>query len=143
MGYYASIIIMKKKVLEKAKHLLSKKCTFSELYEDYFYMWEYPDEYNIPEDEVSSVVEIFNENIFDEYFNENPLKNGESRIIPKSIYDDFLKWIEDKIKMTTLYDIAIGQIDDYTANSYIHTYKSLKDLKIDWDTECVVFQNDW
>ena len=86
---------------------------------------------------------MLDENVFDEYFRRKPLENGESRIIPKSIYDDFLKWIEDKIKSTTLYDITIGKIDDYTVHAYINVYKFLKDLTIDWNKEYVVFRNDW
>lgn len=97
----------------------------------------------ITEDEKSIGIDVLDENVFDEYFRRKPLENGESRIIPKSIYDDFLKWIEDKIKSTTLYDITIGKIDDYTVHAYINAYKFLKDLTIDWNKEYVVFRNDW
>nr|DAS29402.1 MAG TPA: hypothetical protein [Caudoviricetes sp.] len=142
MGYDGGIIIVKKKVVEKVKHLLVAY-SFSELYENYLYMWEYPEEYGLPEDEKSIGIDVLDENVFDEYFRRKPLENGESRIIPKSIYDDFLKWIEDKIKSTTLYDITIGKIDDYTVHAYINVYKFLKDLTIDWNKEYVVFRNDW
>ena len=142
MGYDGGIIIVKKKVVEKVKHLLVVY-SFSELYENYLYMWEYPEEYGLPEDEKSIGVDVLDENVFDEYFRRKPLENGESRIIPKNIYDDFLKWIEDKIKSTTLYDIAIEKIDDYTVHAYINVYKFLKDLTIDWNKEYVVFRNDW
>ena len=141
MGYDGGIIIVKKKVVEKVKHLLVAY-SFSELYENYLYMWEYPEEYGLPEDEKSIGIDVLDENVFDEYFRRKPLENGESRIIPKSIYDDFLKGIEDKIKSTTLYDITIGKIDDYTVHAYINVYKFLKDLTIDWNKEYVVFRND-
>lgn len=142
MGYDGGIIIVKKKAIEKVKHLLIAY-SFSELYENYLYMWEYPEEYGLPEDEKSISIDVLDENVFDEYFRRKPLENGESRIIPKSIYDDFLKWIEDKIKSTTLYDITIGKIDDYTVHAYINVYKFLKDLTIDWNKEYVVFRNNW
>lgn len=142
MGYNGDIIIVKKKAVEKVKHLLAAY-SFSELYENYLYMWEYPEEYGLPEDEKSIGIDVLDENVFDKYFRRKPLENGESRIIPKSIYDDFLKWIEDKIKSTTLYDITIGKIDDYTVHAYINVYKFLKDLTIDWNKEYVVFRNDW
>ena len=117
MGYDGGIIIVKKKAVEKVQKL---------------------------REELEGLrKEIEDENVFDEYFRRKPLENGESRIIPKSIYDDFLKWIEDKIKSTTLYDIAIGKIDDYTVHAYINVYKLLKDLTIDWNKEYVVFRNDW
>lgn len=142
MGYDGGIIIVKKKAVEKVKHLLVAY-SFSDLYENYLYMWEYPEEYGLPEDEKSIGIDVLDENVFDEYFRRKPLENGESRIIPKSIYDDFLKWIEDKIKSTTLYDITIGKINDYTVHAYINVYKFLKDLTIDWNKEYVVFRNDW
>lgn len=142
MGYDGGIIIVKKKAVEKVKHLLVAY-SFSDLYKNYLYMWEYPEEYGLPEDEKSISVGILDENIFYEYFRRKPLENGESRIIPKSIYDDFLKRIEGKIKSTTLYDIAIGKIDDYTIHAYMNVYKFLKDLTIDWNKEYVVFRNDW
>ena len=142
MGYNCGIIIVKKKVVEKVKHLMVAY-SFSDLYENYLYMWEYPEIYNFPKDEESIGIDVLDENVFDEYFRRKPLENGESRIIPKSIYDDFLKWIEDKIKSTTLYDIAIGKIDDYTVHAYINVYKFLKDSTIDWNKEYVVFRNDW
>lgn len=142
MGYDGGIIIVKKKAVEKVKHLLVAY-SFSDLYKNYLYMWEYPEEYGLPEDEKSISVGILDENIFYEYFRRKPLENGESRIIPKSIYDDFLKSIEGKIKSTTLYDITIGKIDDYTIHAYMNVYKFLKDLTIDWNKEYVVFRNDW
>lgn len=142
MGYDGGIIIVKKKVVEKVKHLLVAY-SFSDLYENYLYMWEYPEIYNFQKDEESIGIDVLDKNIFDEYFRRKPLENGESRIIPKSIYDDFLKWIEDKIKSTTLYDIAIGKIDDYAIHAYMNVYKFLKDLTIDWNKEYVVFRNDW
>lgn len=142
MGYDGGIVIVKKKAVEKVKHLLIAY-SFSELYENYLYMWEHPEEYGLPEDEKSISVGILDKNIFDEYFRRNPFENDEYRLIPKSVYCDFLKWIEDKIKSTTLYDIAIGKIDDYTAHDYIDVYKFLKDPTIDWDREYVVFRNDW
>lgn len=146
MGYDASIIVMKKKLIEKAKHLFpgTETYSFSELYENCLYMWERPENYyGLQEDDKSISIDVLDENIFDEFFKRKPLENGEFRLIPKSIYDDFLKWIEDKIKSTTLYDIATGQIDDYTVHAYINVYKFLKDLKIDWNKEYVVFRNDW
>ena len=85
MGYDGGIIIVKKKVVEKVKHLLVAY-SFSELYENYLYMWEYPKIYNFPKDEGSIGIDVLDENVFDEYFRRKPLENGESRIIPKSIY---------------------------------------------------------
>ena len=141
MGYDGGIIIMKKKVVEKAKHLI--KYSFSDLYRNYLYMWESPGHYGIPKDEESIVAAWFNEDIFEEYFIEKSLENDEARIVTKDIYEDFVNWIENRVKTTTLYDIATKQIGDNMARTYMDAYKSLKNLQVDWDTEYVVFTNDW
>ena len=142
MGYDGGIIIEKKKAIEKVKHLLIAY-SFSDLYKNYLYMWEYPENYDIPKDEASIVADWFSEDIFEKYFIKKPLENDEARIVTKDIYEDFVKWIENKVKTTTLYDIATKRLNDNMAHTYIDAYNSLKDLKIDWDTEYVVFRNDW
>lgn len=142
MGYDGGIVVVKKKVVEKVKRLYGTY-SFSELYENYLYMWEYPEDYEIPKDEESIVVAWFKEDIFEYFFKEKSIENNESRIISKDIYEDFVKWIENKVKTITLYDIAIKRISDNMARTYIVIYNSLKDLKIDWNTEYVVFRNDW
>ena len=43
----------------------------------------------------------------------------------------------------TLRRALYGKIDDYTVHAYINVYKFLKDSKIDWNKEYVVFRNDW
>ena len=80
--------------------------------------------------------------IFKEYFKENTLENDEARIIDEKTYEEFKKWIEYKVKNTTLLDIETGQITDSQANNYIRIYHALQKLNVDWKTECVVFQND-
>lgn len=82
-------------------------------------------------------------NVFKEYFKENTLENDEARIIDGKTYEEFKKWIEYKVKTTTLFDIETGQITDSQANNYIRIYHVLQNLNVDWNTECVVFQNDW
>lgn len=144
MGYDGRIIIMKKKVIEKVKEMeIFKNVSFSDIFMDYLYIYQYPEEYVIPKNEESKEIVWFNHDPFEEYFGENTLKNDEARIIEKSVYEDYFKWIENKVKTTTLYDIAIDRIKKYEVDTYISIYLSLKDLTIDWNTECVVFQNDW
>lgn len=142
MGYDGGIIIVKKKAFEKVKHLLIAY-SFSDLYRNYLYMWESPGHYGIPKDEESIVAAWFTDDIFEEYFTEKPLENDEARIVTKDIYEDFVNWIENKVKTTTLYDIATKQIGDNMARTYIDAYKSLKNLQVDWNKEYVVFTNDW
>lgn len=142
MGYDGQIIIMKKKVIEKAKEMF-KNTSFSDIFINYLYAFQYPEDYEIPENEESKEIVWFSHDPFEEYFGENTLKNDEARIIEKSVYEDYFKWIENKVKTTTLYDLAIDRIEKYEADTYINIYLSLKDLTIDWNTECVVFQNDW
>lgn len=77
MGYDGGIIIMKKKLLEKAKHLFpgTETYSFSELYENCLYMWEHPENYyGLQEDEKSIGVDVLDENIFDDFLGGNLLK---------------------------------------------------------------------
>lgn len=71
------------------------------------------------------------------------IENEKARIIEKDTFEDFKKWIEHKVKTITLFDIATEQITDSQVNNYIRIYHALQDVKVDWNTECVVFQNDW
>lgn len=142
MGYDGQIIVIKKKVIETAKKMFPR-CSFSEMYSQYLYTREYPKEYDFPTEEESISVAYFNTNVFTEYFKENTLENDEARIIDQKIYEEFKKWIENKVKNTTLFDIETGQITDNQANNYIRIYHALQNLNINWNTECVVFQNDW
>lgn len=76
------------------------------------------------------------------YFLRNQLESPCPKFNEKT-YEEFKKWIENKIKNTTLFDIETGQITDSQANNYIRIYHALQKLNVDWKTECVVFQNDW
>lgn len=142
MGYDGQIIVIKKKVIETAKKMFPR-CSFSEIYSQYLYTREYPKEYDFPTEEESISVAYFNTNVFQEYFKENTLENDEARIIDEKTYEEFKNWIEYKVKNTTLFDVETGQITDSQANNYIRIYHALQNLTIDWNTECVVFQNDW
>lgn len=142
MGYESEIILVKKKAFEKVKHLMIAY-SFSELYENYLYMWEYPEDYTIPKDEESNVMGWFDGNVFENYFKEKPLEYNESRIIPKDVYENFKNWIENKVKTVTIHDIATKRINDDLAYAYVYVYRLLEDINIDWDNEYVVFRNDW
>ena len=142
MGYDGQIIVIKKKVIETAKKMFSR-CSFSDMYSQYLYTREYPEVYDFPNEEKTISVAYFNTNVFREYFKENTLENDEARIIDEKTYEEFKKWIEYKVKNTTLFDIETGQITDSQANNYICIYHALQKLNVDWNTECVVFQNDW
>ena len=132
MGYNGQITIMKKKVIEKAKEMeIFKNTPFSDIFMDYLYIYQHPEAYVFPKDEESKEIVWFSHDPFEEYFGENTLKNDEARIIEKSVYEDYVKWIENKVKTTTLYDIATDRIGKYEADTYINVYLSLKDLKID------------
>lgn len=142
MGYDGQIIVIKKKVIETAKKMFPRY-SFPEIYSQYLYTREYSKEYDFPTEEESISVAYFNTNVFKEYFKENTLENDEARIIDGKTYEEFKKWIEYKVKTTTLFDIETGQITDSQANNYIRIYHALQNLNVDWNTECVVFQNDW
>ena len=62
MGYESEIILVKKKAFEKVKHLMIAY-SFSELYENYLYMWEYPEDYTIPKENDIFIIIISNKEL--------------------------------------------------------------------------------
>lgn len=76
-------------------------------------------------------------------FFEGKFQNGEVKIIDKETYYRFYNWLENKLKHTTLYDLVNNKIDEYYIDSLIKTYKSMRDITIDFETELVVFEHDW
>ena len=142
MGYDGQILLMKRKAIEKAK-ILFPNDSFSEIYNMYLFTREYPKEYEFEEDEKTIDIVYFNHNIFQEYFQDNTLENEEARIIDEKTYEEFKKWIENKVKTITLLDIVNKTVSEAVAVIYINIYLALKDLKIDRNTECIVFQHDY
>lgn len=61
---------MKKKVIEKAKEMF-KNTSFSDIFINYLYAFQYPKDYEISENEKSKEITWFNHNVFKEYFKEN------------------------------------------------------------------------
>lgn len=140
MGYDAEIIVFKKKTLEEIQKTLPD-CTFKDLYSNYLFTRIYPDVYDFPEDEAKWIHSPCKD-IFNEFF-EGKFQNGEVKIIDKETYYRFYNWLENKLKHTTLYNLVNNKIDEYYIDSLIKTYKSMRDITIDFETELVVFEHDW
>lgn len=141
MGYSADIVVFKKKTLQYIQEIL-QNYSFRDLYSNYLFTRIYPDEYDFPEDEKVKWISSPCKDIFNDFFEGN-FENEEARIINKEIYSKFYYWLEDKLKNTTLYNLADGGIDEQYVSSLIDTYKNMRDKPVDFETEFVVFQHDW
>ena len=81
--------------------------------------------------------------ILDDFFKEKGVKveNDEAILISKKTYEDLVIWVEEKLKSTTLFDLAWK--DEFEILTYVTVYQNLKREKIDFDTEFVLFIHDW
>ena len=141
MGYDASIVVFKKKTLQNIQETLPD-CSFGDLYSNYLFTRIYPEEYDFPDDEKAKWVSSPCKNIFSEFFDGN-FDNEEVRIIDEETYYKFYHWLEDKLRNTTLYNLIDSDMDEQYIGSLVDTYKNMRDIPVDFDTEFVVFQHDW
>lgn len=142
MGYDMSIAVFKKKSLNEAQKLFPKY-TFKDLYSDLLFRRLRPDIYDIPEDEKGRWITWANRNIFRDFF-EPKLENDEAVIINEVTYNKMVDWLEKKLKSKTLYDCACNkEYDDYKVAEMIRVYRQMKEEKIDYVTEFIVYQHDW
>lgn len=142
MGYDMSIGVLKHKSLVEVQKLFPTY-TFKELYSDFLFCKLYPDEYKISEDEKGRWITWSNRNIFRDFF-EPKLENDEAIIINEATYNKMVDWLEEKLKNKTLYDCACDKdCDEYELGEIIRIYRQMKEEKIDYETEFVVYQHDW
>lgn len=81
--------------------------------------------------------------IFTKYFGD-VFESGDVKVIGKNEYNKFYKWIENELKSTTLYDLVDDSYkDEYYIGTLINTYKRIRDIPINFETELVIFQHDW
>ena len=57
-------------------------------------------------------------------------------------YYKFYHWLEDKLRNITLYNLIDSDMDEQYISSLVDTYKNMRDIPVDFDTEFVVFQHD-
>ena len=142
MGYDMDMVVLKRKSLEEAQKLFPKY-TFRDMYSSFLFSRLYPDEYEIPEDEQGRRITWANRNIFRDFF-EPKLENDEAVIINEVTYNKMVDWLEKKLKSKTLYDCACNkEYDDYKVAEMIRVYRQMKEEKIDYVTEFIVYQHDW
>lgn len=141
MGYDADIVAFKKKTLQNIQEILPDY-SFRNLYSNYLFTRIYPDEYNFPEDEKAKWISSPSRDIFNEFFN-GDFENEDVKIIDKETYYKFYHWLEDKLRNTTLYNLIDSDMDEQYIGSLVDTYKNMRDIPVDFDTEFVVFQHDW
>lgn len=52
-------------------------------------------------------------------------------------------YIFDTLQNFSLLDLADEKMSEKMADAYMHVYKQMKEIKIDFKTECVVFTHNW
>ena len=141
VGYDADIVAFKKKTLQNIQEVLPDY-SFRDLYSNYLFTRIYPDEYNFPEDEKAQLISSPCRDLFNEFFDGN-FENEEARVIYEETYYKFYHWLEDKLRNTTLYNLIDSDMDEQYIGSLVDTYKNMRDVPVDFETEFVVFQHDW
>ena len=141
LGYDADIIAFQKKTLENIQEALPDY-SFRDLYSNYLFTRIYPDEYIFPEDETAKWIASPCRDMFSEFFN-GDFENEDAKIIDEETYYKFYHWLEDKLRNTTLYNLIDSDMDEQYIGSLVDTYKNMRDIPVDFDTEFVVFQHDW
>lgn len=146
MGYDMNLVVFKKKSLERIKEKTGVEVldfNITDAYSIYLFTLLHPDEYVVPEEEKARYILSESYRILDDFFKEKHIEvgNDEAIIIPKETYEDLVLWVEEKLKSTTLFDLAWK--DDFEILTYVAVYQNLKREKIDFDTEFVMFAHDW
>lgn len=142
MSYDMNIVVLKNKTLNNIRKEFPDY-TFSEMYSSFLVDYLYPDDYIIPEDEVGREIVWANRDIFCNFF-EGKLNNDEAIIIDEDTYTRMFNWLEGEMKSKTLYDIAIDEAANLCeVEDLIRVYKQMRNKKIDFGTEFVVYHHDW
>ena len=141
VGYDAEIVALKKKTLEDIKEVFPDYA-FRDLYSNYLFTRMHPDVYNFPEDEKAKLISSPCRDLFNKFFDGN-FENEEARVIDEETYYKFYHWLENKLRNTTLYNLIDSDMDEQYIGSLVDTYKNMRDIPVDFDTEFVVFQHDW
>lgn len=141
MGYDADIVAFKKKTLQNIQEVLPDYA-FRDLYSNYLFTRMHPDVYNFPEDEKAKWISSPSKDIFNEFF-DGDFENGDVKIIDKEIYCKFYYWLQNKLRNITLYNLVESSMDEQYISSIVDTYKNMRDIPVDFETEFIVFQHDW
>ncbi len=146
MGYDMNLMVFKKRSLERIKEHTSVDVldfNITDAYSIYLFTLLHSDDYVIPEGEEARYILSESYRILDDFFKEKGVKveNDEAILISKKTYEDLVIWVEEKLKSTTLFDLAWK--DEFEILTYVTVYQNLKREKIDFDTEFVLFIHDW
>jgi len=142
MGYDMDMVVLKKKTLKQIEELIPKH-SFRFLYSEFLFPNLYPEDYEIPEDEIGRFITWSNWNVFRDFFN-IPLENDAVIIIEENTYKKMCDWLKEKLKSKTLYDLACDEkYDEYETAQLIRIYKQMTKEQIDFETEFIVYQHNW
>ena len=145
MGYDMQLVVFKNKTLESIKkeiEIAESEYPFSDLYSECLYAWLYPEDYKIPKDEEGKYICSENRRIFKGFFDKE-IENGEAVIIDKETYSKMFKWLEKKLKSTSLFDLVDSANNEADIYPFIRVYKNMRESTINFEEEFVVFEHDW
>lgn len=135
------LTVFKKKTLSKIKNKIHEG-SISDLYSECLFAYLYPEDYEIPKEEVGRYICSESTRVFDEFFNRK-IDNDEVIIIDEKTYKQMYGWLENKLKTTTLYDLVDGRENEIGIDSIIRTYKNMREEVIDFENEFVIYTHDW
>lgn len=145
MGYDMSMNILKKELIQEAvDQLRITKLTdeiFNELFEEYLFMYLYPEEYGIEKEWSARFIYDCSAPILQGILD---IQDDVAIMIEKESYSELCRRIETKLRKVRLIDFV--SLDDYEitkAKYLIELYKSMISAHIDWTSEIVVFDHGW
>lgn len=144
MGYDANIIAFKKKELDNIRQLIPE-FTHEDMYTSYK-LEEYAD--NIKEKDRITANWIYSprRDVFSEFFKTKNIKFNDYDdfiVVDKDTYNSFYTWIENKLSNLTLMDVINSEKEDDYFEALKHTYINMRDKKVDFETEFVIFEHNW
>ena len=146
MGYDANIIAFKKKELDNIRQSIPE-FTHEDMYTSYK-LEEYI--HDIGEGDIERInanwIYSPKRDVFSEFFKTKNIKFDEYDdfiVVNEETYNNFYAWIENKLSRLTLLDVINSEKEEDYFEELKHTYKNMRDKKIDFETEFVIFEHDW
>lgn len=146
MGYDSQLVVFKKRVIKEAKKK-SPASTITDLFTERLFIKLLPEELEEqvrqPEEKRDArYVYTGSCRFFKQFFEEHGIEigNGEVVELSKEAYEDIYNGLKNELQSLTLWDVA-GELDNYRILT--NAAHDLKEAKIDFETETVLFEHDW
>lgn len=138
MGYDASLYVMKRKIIDREIKAFPG-VPFSDLFGNRLFSWAYPDEYNIPEDEIGRCMFYTNRHTIN-HLKCMDCKCEDTIMVEYKKFTEMCSEVGDKLINTSLY-VLVG-CEEHELNELldlVNLFKALMFTHIDWKTEVLVY----